>query len=103
MEFEPDHSPGLAFFIIWLAISTGAQLGELILNQVLDLGKGALEEYVKDFFKDCMHSGVTLANAKVLKQPMGEAVGAFIQQFIEELQFNEVPDTSIDHHYQGML
>jgi GTPase SAR1 family protein len=87
----------------WLAAATGIELGKLVLSQVLDLGKAALEDYVKDFFKDCIQSGVAGANAATLKQPMAEAVGYLIKQFIKELQINEVPDTSIDHHYKPAL
>jgi hypothetical protein len=42
-----------------LVIATGAKLGELVLNQVLDLGKGALGEYIQDFFKDCKVSSTS--------------------------------------------
>jgi HEAT repeat protein len=87
-----------------LIAATGVELGKLVLEKVLDLGKGALEEYVKDFFKDCIKSGVTLANnAEALKKPMAEAVGFFIKQFIKELQFNDVADTSIDHYYKTAI
>ena len=87
----------------WLAAATGAELGKLVLNQVLGLGKGALEDYVKDFFKDCIKSGVTQANTAALKEPMAEAIGFFIKRFIKELQFNDVPDTSIEHHYKNAV
>jgi hypothetical protein len=87
----------------WLAAATGIELSKLVLNQVLDLGKAALEDYVKDFFKDCIQSGVARANTAILKQPMAEAVGCLIKRFIKELQINEVPDTSIDHHYKPAL
>ena len=86
-----------------LAIATISELGKLVLEQVLDLGKGALEDYVQDFFKDCIHSGVALAQVKTLKRPMAEAIGFFIKRFVAELQVNDVPDTSIDHHYKGVL
>ncbi|GAB4371125.1 MAG: hypothetical protein Kow00121_12370 [Elainellaceae cyanobacterium] len=86
-----------------LAVATGVELGKLVLGQVLDLGKAALEDYVKDFFKDCIQSGVARAHAETLKKPMAEAIGYFIQQFIGELQFHNVPDTSIDHHYKAAI
>lgn len=50
-----------------LAAATGVELGKLILEQVLNLGKSALEDYVKDFFKDCIQSGVARANAETLQ------------------------------------
>lgn len=37
----------------WLAATASVELGKLVLNQVLNLGKATLEDYVKIFFKDC--------------------------------------------------
>ncbi|MGB3491277.1 MAG: NACHT domain-containing protein [Elainellaceae cyanobacterium] len=87
----------------WLAASTGLELGKFVLEQVLDLGKPVLEGYVQDFFKGCLNSGVARLKATTLKTPMAEAIGCFMQQFIEELQFHDVPDTSIDHFYRSAL
>jgi hypothetical protein len=87
----------------WLAATTGIELSKLVLEQVLNLGKAALEDYVKDFFKDCVKSGVVRANAEILKKPMTEAVGFFIKRFVKELQINDVPETSIDHHYRAAI
>lgn len=86
-----------------LAAATGVELGKLVLGQVLDLGKAALEDYVKDFFKDCIQSGIARANADTLKKPMAEAIGFFIKRFIKELQFNDVPETSIEHHFKATI
>ncbi|WP_416670336.1 NACHT domain-containing protein [Egbenema bharatensis] len=86
-----------------LAAVTGIELGRWVLNQVLDLGKSALEDYVKDFFKDCLDSGVARARASDLKQPMAEAIGFLIKRFVKELEFHDVPDSSIDHHYQPAI
>ncbi|NET60953.1 MAG: NACHT domain-containing protein, partial [Symploca sp. SIO2E6] len=83
-----------------LAAATGVELGKLVLEQVLNLGKGALENYIKDFFKNSIQSGITRVNAQKLKKPMAEAVGSFIKRFIKELQINDVPDTSIEHYYK---
>lgn len=87
----------------WLAVSTGVELGKLVLDQVLDLSKPVLEGYVEDFFKDCLDGGVARLKASQLKPAMATAIGVFIQRFIKELQFNDVPDTSIDHHYRAAL
>ncbi len=43
------------------------------------------------------------ANAAVLKQPMAEAIGFFIRRFVKELQFNDVPETSIEHHFKKAI
>ncbi|NER82223.1 MAG: NACHT domain-containing protein, partial [Leptolyngbya sp. SIO1D8] len=87
----------------WLAAATGAQLGKLVLEQILNLSKPVLESYVQDFFRGCLDSGVARLQAPTLKAPMAEAIGFFIQRFVKELQFNDVPDTSIDHHYKPVL
>ncbi len=87
----------------WLAIATGAELGKFALTQMLDLSESVLEAYVQDFFKDCIQSGVARLNAATLKPPMAEAIGYFIKRFIKELLLNEVPQTSIDHHYRGSI
>ena len=87
----------------WWAAATGIELGKLVLEQVLDLGKPVLEGYVQDFFKDCLSSGVARLNAATLKTPMAEAIGYFIKRFIKELQLNDIPETSISHHYQAAI
>jgi hypothetical protein len=92
-----------ASMLEWLAASTGIELGKLVLEQVLDLGKPVLEGYVQDFFKGCLDSGVARLNASTLKTPMAEAVGYFVKRFVRELQINGVPDTSIEHHYKTTI
>ncbi len=87
----------------WLAATTGIELGKLVLEQVLDLSKPVLEGYVQDFFKDCLSSGVSRLNTTALKTPMAEAVGYFIKRFVKELQINDVPETSIQHHYKTAI
>ena len=87
----------------WLAASTGVELGKLVLEQVLDLGKPVLEGYVQDFFKGCLDSGVARLHASTLKTPMAEAIGYFVKRFVRELQINDVPDTSIEHHYKAAI
>ncbi|MGB7316127.1 MAG: HEAT repeat domain-containing protein [Nodosilinea sp.] len=87
----------------WLAATTGIELGKLVLEQVLDLSKPVLEGYVQDFFKDCLSSGVSRLNASALKTPMAEAIGYFIKRFVKELQINDVPETSIQHHYKAVI
>ena len=85
------------------AAATGIELGKFVLEQVLNLGKDALEDYVKDFFKDCIQTGVVRANSETLKKPMAEAIGFFLRRFLKELQMNDVPDTSINHYYKGEI
>lgn len=84
---------------LW-AIPAGIELGKVVLTQVLGFTTAALESYVEDFFKGCLTSGVARLKASTLKQPMAEAIGFFLQRFIQELKDNEVPDTSINHFYR---
>lgn len=87
----------------WLAAATGVELSKLVLEQILDLGKPVLDGYVQDFFRDCLDSGVARLKTNALKTPMAQAIGFFMQRFVKELQFLEVPETSIQHHYRGAL
>ena len=87
----------------WLAVSTGIELGKLVLEQILDLGKPVLEGYVQDFFKDCLDNGVARMNVATLETPMAEAIGYFMKRFVKELQINDVPETSIEHHYKAAI
>lgn len=87
----------------WLAATASVELGKLVLEQVLNLGKAALEDYVKDFFKDCIKGGIARVNAETLKKPMAEAIGFFIKRFVKELQINDVAETSIEHHYKAAI
>lgn len=86
-----------------VAAATGVELGKVVLDQVLNLGQGVLESYVNDFFRGCLDTGVVRLKATSLKTPMAEAIGYFIQQFVGELQFHNVPDTSINHHYKAAI
>ena len=86
-----------------LLTATATQLGKVFFDQVLQLGQGALEDYTQDFCKDSLGSGVAKLKASVLKGPMGEAIATFIQAFIQELKANDIPDSSIQHHYTKAL
>ncbi len=64
-------------------------LKDLVFKEVLlKLGKGALEDYVKDFFKDCIKGGVESAKAGVLKKALGEALQQFLKIVEDELEFS---------------
>jgi len=64
-------------------------LKDLVFQKVLlKLGKGALEDYVKDFFKDCLKGGVESAQPSVLKKALGEALQQFLKIVEDELEFS---------------
>jgi len=62
-------------------------LKDLVFKDVLlKLGKGALEDYVKDFFKDCIKGGVESAQPSVLKKALVEACQQFLKIVEDELE-----------------
>lgn len=63
----------------WITASTALELGKLTLDQLQEQGRGALEDYVKDFFKDSLKATVSKANAATLQKPMTEAIGFFCE------------------------
>jgi chaperonin GroEL (HSP60 family) len=63
-----------------------AKVGEVVLEQGLKLTQAAAEDYVKDFFKDCLKGSVALANPSVTKKAVGSALKAFVEIVIEELE-----------------
>ena len=52
----------------WITATTALELGKLTLNQLQELGRGALEDYVKDVFKDSQKATVSKANAATLQK-----------------------------------
>ncbi|MBE9031548.1 HEAT repeat domain-containing protein [filamentous cyanobacterium LEGE 11480] len=82
---------------------TGVELGKFVLTQILKLGTAALEDYVKDFFKDSIKGSIPKAKIDVIAKPMAEAIGYFIKEFIAELKANDVEQPSINHQYQPAL
>jgi GTPase SAR1 family protein len=76
----------------------GAKLGEQLLNNVMDVGGGALKEYLKGFFKDKLGDIVDKFQLK-LKAAMKEAIGEFMKLFIKELQNSGVSDENINRYY----
>jgi predicted NACHT family NTPase len=69
----------------WTALGVSI-LKDLVLKEILlKLGKEALEDYVKDFFKDCIKEGVQLAQPDVLKKALGEALQQFLKLVEDEL------------------
>lgn len=72
----------------WTALGVSL-LKDLVFKEVLlKLGKGALEDYVKDFFKDAIKGGVESAKAGVLKKALGEALQQFLKIVEDELEFS---------------
>jgi NACHT domain len=87
----------------WLTAAVGTELAKKVCETVLELGKGAAEDYVKDFFKSCLSEGVAALNVATLQKSSGQAVGEFLKLFVEELEYLDVHSTSIEHFYWRSL
>ncbi|NEQ69958.1 MAG: NACHT domain-containing protein [Symploca sp. SIO2D2] len=71
----------------WTALGV-LLLKDLVFKDILlELGKGALEDYVKDFFKDCIKGGIESAKPRVLQKALGEALQQFLNIVQDELEF----------------
>jgi hypothetical protein len=70
----------------WLVAIGTVEIGKAVLEQGLKLSQSAAEEYVKDFFKDCLKGTVSLANPAVTKKAVAGALKEFLEIVIEELE-----------------
>lgn len=83
----------------WTALGVSI-LKDLVLKEILlKLGKEALEDYVKDFFKDCIKEGVQLAQPDVLKKALGEALQQFLKLVEDELLL-DFTEAEVRDNYQ---
>ncbi|MEQ8465797.1 NACHT domain-containing protein [Coleofasciculus sp. E1-EBD-02] len=87
---------------LWTALGVSI-LNDLLLKDILlKLGKEALEDYVKDFFKDCIKTGVQSAQPDVLKKALGEALQQFLKLIEYELLFY-VTEAEVRDNYQIVI
>ncbi|MEQ9626407.1 HEAT repeat domain-containing protein [Coleofasciculus chthonoplastes] len=70
---------------LWTALGVSILKDLLLKDILLKLGNEALEDYVKDFFKDCINTGVQSAQTDVLKKALGEALQQFLKLIEDEL------------------
>jgi predicted NACHT family NTPase len=88
----------------WLAASASVKIGELVLEQVLKLGQAAAEDYVKDFFKNCLQEGIMATKPGVAKKAVTEALKAFLLLVTDELEDTGLSKAEIrDRHYEEAL
>jgi len=74
---------------------------DLVFKEVLlELGKGALEDYVQDFFKDFIKARVTPDESQALKKASGEALQQFLRIAADELIRCRLSDTEIKNGYK---
>ncbi len=84
-----------------LAVLTGFELANFVGNQVLGLGTDALKDYVKDFFKDSIQTGVVaLERRRALEEGMAEAIATLAQLFEKELRVRRVDPAIAKAHYR---
>ncbi|NJM48925.1 MAG: hypothetical protein HC860_24470 [Alkalinema sp. RU_4_3] len=86
----------------WLVAIGTAEIGKAVLEQGLKLTQSAAEDYVKDFFKDCLKETVALANPAVTKKAVGSALKEFLEIAIEELEDNELSRAEIRDRYYDL-
>ncbi|MEI6332820.1 MAG: NACHT domain-containing protein [Pseudanabaena sp. ELA645] len=85
-------------------ITIGAsELGKAIFEQALRLGQSAAEDYVKDFFKDCLKEGITSAKPEVTKKAVAQALKEFLVLVQNELEDWEIPEAEIRDRYDRPL
>ncbi|AFY36696.1 putative signal transduction protein with Nacht domain [[Leptolyngbya] sp. PCC 7376] len=89
--------------IDWLVVWGAAQVGGAIARPILEeLAKGALEEYVTDFFKDCLGDLVEGLKPDDLKKAYGLALKEFLKLVEEELEFNQFQPAQIKEFKQPL-
>lgn len=84
----------------WLSIWGVQQAGFTFLNVIKALAKEAMEEYVKDFFKDCLSDSLQGAAPESLKRAMGKAVKEFLIIVQDELEYQDLSGAEIRDYYE---
>ncbi len=96
-------TPEIAIMLEWLLTIGASELGKAIFEQALKLGQSAAEDYVKDFFKDCLKEGITSAKPEVTKKAVAQALKEFLVLVQNELQDWEIPEAEIRDRYDRPL
>ncbi|MFW5666471.1 MAG: NTPase, partial [Coleofasciculus sp.] len=86
---------------VWTALGVSILKDLLLKDILLKLGREALEDYVKDFFKDCIKAGVQSAQPDVLKKALGEALQQLLKLIEDELLFEcDLTEAEVRDKYQ---
>jgi hypothetical protein len=86
----------------WLVAIGTVEIGKAVFEQGLKLGQAAAEDYVKDFFKDCLKGTVSLANPAVTKKAVAGALKEFLEIAIEELEDQDLSKAEIRDRYYDL-
>jgi hypothetical protein len=88
----------------WLAAWGVSELGGFLLKDVFaPLVKGALEDYTKDFFKDCISDFSDIAKPEPLKKVVGKALKEFLILVQDELLTWDKSKADIRDQYGAAL
>jgi predicted NACHT family NTPase len=80
-----------------------ATLGWLLVGPILqELAKAALDDYVKDFFKDCIKDVEGIAKKPFAQNAVREAIKYFTQCFEQELQRSQLDKKQIQQYLQPL-
>ncbi|MBD1813456.1 HEAT repeat domain-containing protein, partial [Microcoleus sp. FACHB-DQ6] len=84
-------------------VSAGLGLGWLLVQPILtELAKAALDDYVKDFFKDCIKDVEGLAKKPFAKNAVRDALKSFIILFEQELERSGLDKKQIQQYLQPL-
>src|SRR4028118_1063296 len=80
-----------------------ASLGWLLVQPILtELAKAALDDYVKDFFKDCIKDVEGLAKKPFAQNAVRDALRSFIILFEQELERSQLDKKQIQQYLQPL-
>jgi predicted NACHT family NTPase len=75
----------------------------LVVKEVLaPLVKGALEDYTKDFFKECIKDFTKILEPKPLQKAVVQALAEFLEQMNQELQDAEVSEEELQQYIKPL-
>ena len=80
----------------------GFGLGWLVQPILTELAKAALDDYVKDFFKDCIKDAEGLAKKPFAQNSVREALKSFIVLFEQELKQSQLDKKQIQQYLQPL-
>ena len=87
----------------WLAVWGVYTVAGFVFTEVLaPLAKGALEDYVKDFFKDSIKDFTGLFQKDTLQTVVGKALKEFLQLVQQELEDAEVSEEQLKQYVQPL-
>jgi NACHT domain len=87
----------------WLATIGVVEVSKAVFEQGLKLTQAAAEDYVKDFFKDCLKEGLAVGKPEVTKKAVASALKEFLSIVMEELEDKGVSGVEIRDRYERQL